>query len=46
MKKVPTIEPSYLTKKNLWDSSWLEEKYPERFKAKKNERQNSRRPES
>lgn len=37
MKKVPTIEPSYLTKNNFWDSCWLEEKYPERFNTNKNE---------
>jgi len=37
MKKVPTIEPSYLTKNDFWDSCWLEKKYPERFVINKNE---------
>ena len=25
------IDPQFLTKNNMWDSSWLMEKYPERF---------------
>ena len=28
----PLLSPEYLTKNDLWDSSWLKEKYPERFK--------------
>ena len=26
------LDPQYLTDNDLWDSSWLMEKYPERFK--------------
>lgn len=29
----PNMNPNYLTKKNLWDSSWLENKYPSRFEG-------------
>lgn len=25
------LDPQYLTDNDLWDSSWLMEKYPERF---------------
>lgn len=28
------LEPDYLTKKNLWDTEWLEEKYPKRFEER------------
>ena len=28
----PLLSPEYLTKNDLWDSSWLKEKYPEMFK--------------
>tara|TARA_R110001592_G_scaffold248891_1_gene511294 strand:+ start:282 stop:470 length:189 start_codon:yes stop_codon:yes gene_type:complete len=28
----PLLSPKYLTDNDLWDSSWLKEKYPERFK--------------
>jgi len=28
---LPKIDPKYLTDNDLWDSSWLKEKYPERF---------------
>lgn len=27
----PNMNPNYLTKKNLWDSDWLEDDYPSRF---------------
>lgn len=30
--------PQYLQKHNLWDSMWLEKKYPEHFKTKKRTR--------
>ena len=33
-KQLPTMSPEYLTKNNLWDSSWLQQKYPERFNNK------------
>jgi len=26
------MNPDYLTKNNLWDTDWLKEKYPDRFK--------------
>tara|TARA_B100000575_G_C22931645_1_gene539855 strand:- start:45 stop:197 length:153 start_codon:yes stop_codon:yes gene_type:complete len=29
--KLKTKDPKYLTDNNLWDSSWLREKYPNRF---------------
>ena len=28
---LPKIDTTYLTENDLWDSSWLKEKYPERF---------------
>tara|TARA_R110002050_G_scaffold115722_1_gene232066 strand:+ start:128 stop:412 length:285 start_codon:yes stop_codon:yes gene_type:complete len=28
---LPKMDPKYLTDNDLWDSSWLKEKYPERF---------------
>ena len=30
-RKYKGLDPQYLTENNLWDSSWLMEKYPERF---------------
>lgn len=32
MENIPKIDPKYLTKNKLWDSYWLEKKYPEKFK--------------
>ncbi len=29
---LPKMDPKHLTDNDLWDSSWLKEKYPERFK--------------
>jgi hypothetical protein len=29
---LPKIDPKYLTNNDLWDTSWLKEKYPERFR--------------
>ncbi len=28
---LPLLCPKFLTKNNLWDSSWLSQKYPDRF---------------
>mgnify|MGYP007131705523 CR=1 FL=1 len=30
-RQIKPLSPSYLQKHNLWDSYWLEEKYPEFF---------------
>jgi hypothetical protein len=35
--KLPLLTPEYLNENNLWDSIWLEEKYPLIFKNNKNE---------
>ena len=29
--KLKVLSPDYLTKNDLWDSSWLRKKYPDRF---------------
>ena len=29
--KLPLLTPEYLNKNNLWDSIWLEKKYPDNF---------------
>ena len=29
--KLKKLSPKYLTENDLWDSSWLRKKYPERF---------------
>jgi hypothetical protein len=42
MKKLPTYKPSYLEKHNLWDSQWLEKKYPERFKPQNNRKKTAK----
>lgn len=30
------LDPKYLTDNDLWDTEWLEEKYPERFEKRNN----------
>lgn len=34
---IPKMDPKQLTNDKLWDSYWLEEKYPHKFKKKKND---------
>lgn len=34
-KEKITYTPKYLEKHNLWDSTWLEKKYPEYFNQNK-----------
>jgi len=34
MNELPKYTHSFLDKNDLWDSSWLMEKYPERFNKK------------
>ena len=30
---IVNMDPSHLTRHNLWDGQWLEKRYPERFDA-------------
>lgn len=34
---IPKMDPKKLTNDKLWDGYWLEEKYPHKFKNKKND---------
>lgn len=34
-KELPKLTPDYIGKNKLWDSSWLSEKYPQKFRNDK-----------